>query len=219
MNKSFFTVVLFFVFAPIFSQYGRQDGNRIGITAGVTQSSLLGSNFIAKPGIGFNGGFSVRGNYYNNWSMIYGMQFFSSNFSLASSSVTSSAKQTEFNLQGAQVRLLASYNIVKNHVSIDFGPVLQVNGKMTVNQLDEANTINGTLLKAKDLEEVTTINGNLYLGVAAGNRRVRAILHYQYGINNILNRLNDDLDLKTANLNRDFKGNFGTVSGQLLFNL
>ncbi len=58
-----------------FAQYGRRDGNRIGISAGISQTTLFTINFKASPDIGFAGGLSVRGNYYNNWSMIYGMQF------------------------------------------------------------------------------------------------------------------------------------------------
>ena len=219
MKKSFLTILFSLVFIPMFSQYGYKDGNRIGITGGVLQSTLFTSNFNAKPGIGFNGGLSVRGNYYNNWSMIFGMQFFVNNFTLDTTTESSLQKETPFSVSGVQVRLLLSYNVVKDHVSIDFGPVLQVNGKMSVKQIDELNTINGTLLRAKQIEEINKINGNIYFGVSAGNRRVRAILHYQYGVTNILNKLNDSPELKTANLNRDFKGNFGTVSGQILFNL
>jgi hypothetical protein len=219
MNK-YFLVVVFSVFtSSIFAQYGNRDGNRIGISGGISQSNLFTSNFDSKPGIGFAGGLSVRGNYYNDFSMIFGMQFFYNTFSLETTSVSLAKKDTEFSLSGAQVRLLLSYNIVKDHVSLDFGPVLQVNGKMSVQEADETNIINGTLLQAKQIVDVTKINGNLYFGVSAGNRIVRAVVFYQYGVNNILNNLNKENSLKTLNGGDDFKGNLGTVSAQVLFNL
>lgn len=219
MRKSLFCLFILFVSNTILAQYGQKDGNRIGITAGISQSNLFTDNFNVKPGIGYNGGLSVRGNYYNNWSMIFGMQFFQNTFSLETTSLTSPFKETEFSLNGVQVRLLLSYNLVKDHVSLDFGPVLQVNGKLIVKDTDETNIINGTLLQAQQILDITKINGNLYVGLSAGNRRLRAVLFYQYGVNNILNNLNKDDGLRLLNGNNDLKGNFGTVSGQILFNL
>lgn len=219
MNKYFLAVVFSVFTSSIFAQYGNRDGNRIGISGGISQSNLFTSNFDSKPGIGFAGGLSVRGNYYNDFSMIFGMQFFYNTFSLETTSVSLAKKDAEFSLSGAQVRLLLSYNIVKDHVSLDFGPVLQVNGKMNVQEADETNIINGTLLQAKQIVDVTKINGNLYFGVSAGNRLVRAVVFYQYGVNNILNNLNKENSLKTLNDGDDFKGNLGAVSAQVLFNL
>jgi Outer membrane protein beta-barrel domain len=201
------------------AQYQNKDGNRIGITGGISQSTLLNSNFSAKPGIGFNGGLSVRGNYYNNWSMIYGMQFFQNRFSLETTTPTSLKKDTEFSLAGAQIRLLLSYNVVKNHVSFDFGPVIQINDKLKTDDADVNNIIKGTLLKASQLQEVAKVNGNVYVGVSGGTRRFRAIINYQYGVNNLFNKFNSDDALILLNGNNKFKGNIGTISGQLLFNL
>ncbi|WP_395043374.1 PorT family protein [Flavobacterium sp.] len=219
MNKSFFTLLFLTITTTISAQYNNKDGNRIGLTGGVSQSTLFTSNFTSKPGIGFNGGLSVRGNYYNNWSMIFGMQFFINKFSLETTTTSSLKKDTEYSLSGAQVRLLLSYNVVKDHVSLDFGPVLQVNGKMTVQDVDNKNVIKGTLLQADQILDVTKINGNFYLGLSAGSKKVRGVIFYQYGVNNILNNLNKDTTLKVLNGNKDFKGNIGTVSAQILFNL
>ena len=219
MKTNFLTALVILFSAFSFSQYQNKDGNRIGITAGISQSSLFTDNFNAKPGIGYNGGLSVRGNYYNNWSMIFGMQFFQNTFSLESTSLTTSLKETEFNFNGAQVRLLLSYNVVKDHVSLDFGPVLQVNGNLTTKSTDDNNILTGTTLKASQIEEISKFNGNVYVGVSAGNRRLRAVFYYQYGFTNLLNNLNNNDALRVQNGNKDFKGNVGTVSAQILFNL
>ena len=88
MSKKFLLICLF-ISTVTFAQYGYRDGNRIGLSAGISQTTLFTNNFKAKPEMGFAGGLSVRGNYYNNWSMIFGMQFFANNFSLESTLVSS----------------------------------------------------------------------------------------------------------------------------------
>ena len=216
--KNFFlaTCALFATLAM--AQYQNRDGNRIGITAGVNQTALLNSNFSTKPAIGFNGGLSVRGNYYNNWSMIYGMQFFQNNVMIETTNGVL-RKDSEFTLQGAQIRLLLSYNVVKNHVSLDFGPVIQINDKFKTDDEDFNNTIVGTTLKAGQLENIGKVHGNAYVGISAGTRRVRAVINYQYGFTNIFNKLNSQEELILLNNNTKFKGILGTISGQILFNL
>lgn len=219
MKRYFFTSVFLVFTLSIFAQYNYRDGNRIGISAGVSQTSLFTSNFDTKPEIGFAGGLSVRGNYYNNWSMIYGMQFFYNKFAIESTSLTSSEKQTDFNLQGVKVRLLLSYNVVEDHVSIDFGPVLQINGKLNVADKDENNRLNGTSIMAKQIVDVAPINGNFYAGISAGGKVIRAVIFYEYGFTNLFGKLNNDDDLKLLNGNEKFKANLGTINGQIIFNL
>jgi len=194
MNKKM--IILFLLVSTFgFAQYGYRNGNRIGISAGISQTSLFTNNFNAKSEMGFAGGLSVRGNYYNDWSMIYGMQFFSNNFSLESTL----NQKIKYNIQGVQVRILFSYNIVQDHVSLDFGPVLQINGKLDIANSDETKTIKGTLLKAGDILDVSPVSGNFYLGVSAGSKIVRAVIFYEYGFTNFLNKLNKDETLKPGN--------------------
>ena len=201
-NRSAVGVISFLLVNSItFAKYNSRDGNRIGISGGINQSTLLGSNFTAKPANGFAGGLSVRGNYYNNWSMIYGMQFFVNKFSLESTY----KQDVEYSLTGAQVRLLLSYNIIQDHISVDFGPVLQVNGKMNLKSEDEAKTLLGTQLKANQIVDVSKINGNAYLGISAGSKVVRALIFYQYGFTNIFGNLNHDATLTILNGNKSFK--------------
>lgn len=214
MNKKL-TILLMLVSSIGFAQYGYRDGNRIGISAGVSQTTLFTSNFDTKPELGFAGGLSVRGNYYNDWSMIYGMQFFSNNFSVLSAS----NDNIKYNIQGVQVRILFSYNVVEDHVSIDFGPVLQINGKLQLSNSDEGKTLKGTMLKAGQIVDISPVSGNFYLGCSAGSKTVRAVLFYEYGFTNILNKLNKDDALQTLNNGDKFKGNLGTINAQVIFNL
>ena len=201
------------------AQYREKDGNRIGISAGISQMSLLSSNFNAKPESGFMGGLSVRGNYYNDFSMTFGMQFFNNNFSLETVNASFKKEDVKYTVEGVQVRIILSYNIVEDYVAVDFGPVLQVNGKLKVASNKENNVLTGTLLKAEDIVDVTTINGNLYFGLTAGSKRVKAVIFYQYGVNNFMNKLNKDDDLKALNGGNKFKGNIGLLGAQLLVSL
>lgn len=210
-----FSIFLLFTTTIGFAQYGYRDGNRIGLSGGISKTTLFTSNFDAKPGMGFAGGLSVRGNYYDNLSMIYGMQFFSNSFSLASNL----NQDIKYTTQGVQIRLLLSYNVVLDHVSLDFGPVLQVNGKLELSPTDENKTIKGTLLKANQIVDVSPVSGNFYLGCSAGSKTIRAVIFYEYGFTNFMNKLNKDDSLKPLNNGDTFKGNLGTINGQVIFNL
>lgn len=218
MKKLSLFLLLTMSFAAL-AQHGYRDGNRIGIYGGVNQTSLITSDFNTKPELGWAAGMQVRGNYYNNFSMIFGMQFSENNFSVETLSPLLQKQDVKYKIMGAQIRLLFSYNIVKDHVSLDFGPVLQVNDKLKSEKKYEENIISGTALNAKDIADITKINGNLYVGLSAGNRRVRFIANYQFGANNILNNLNKKDELKVKNNNSAFSGHLGILSGQLLFNL
>jgi len=201
-----------------FSQYGYRDGNRIGLSAGVSQNTLFTSNFDVKPEYGFAGGLSVRGNYFDNWSMIYGMQFFNNSFSVATLTPSFLNKDTKYTISGVQIKLLLSYNIVKDHLSVDFGPVLQVNGKLSLDAMDENNIIKGTALKANQIVDVSTLSGNAYIGVSGGGKVVRLLVFYQYGFTNIMSNLNSKDGLNALNNNKSFSGNLGTINGQIIFN-
>ena len=78
MKKTF--LLLTFIFSlTITAQHNRRDGNRIGISAGITQTSLNTSSFNTKPEPGWMAGMAVRGNDYNDSSMMFGMQLFENN--------------------------------------------------------------------------------------------------------------------------------------------
>jgi len=207
---------LYFVFTLIsmtaFSQYEYRDSNRIGISFGVNQFTLNTNNFETKPGSGWNAGLSMRGNYYNDWDMVYAMQFSENNFSVSTNSgfIT---EDTNYKLSSAQISLMLSYKIVENHLSFEFGPLVQVNGKLNVEKGKENNIITGTTLLAKDIVDISTFNFYPVIGITAGVRHVRFNISYQYGINNMLGNLN------SQNLNVNFKGNPGILNGNLILYL
>ena len=214
MKKLICLLTLFFTLT-INAQYGDRDSNRIGISGGVTYMGLFSSQFNAKPELGYTGGFSLRGNYYNDWQMAFGMHFTENNFSLQSTS----NEDITYKMQGVQVFLTGSYMIIENHLTVELGPVLQVNGKLSIKTDDEIKNLKDSpLLTAKDLTEVTKISGNLYAGITGGIKNVRLHVAYQYGVNNFMNNLNKNKDILILN-GENFKANYGILSGMITFYL
>lgn len=196
----------------VFAQYDYRDSNRIGISFGMNQFTLNTNNFQTKPETGWNAGLSMRGNFYNNWDMVYAMQFSENNFSVATIGgfIT---EYTNYKLPSAQISLMTSFKIVENHLSIEFGPLVQINGKLNVDKDQENNIISGTTLLAKDIVAISQFNFYPTVGITAGVRHVRLNVSYQYGVNNMLDNLNN------KNLGYSFKGNPGILNGNLIIYL
>lgn len=207
-------VILFLLFSTTisFAQYGSRDSNKLGISGGITQLNLISDQFNAKPESGWMGGLSLRGNYYNDWQTVFGMNFTDSNFSLQS--VTN--KDISYKLSAAQLYFLFSYMLIENHVNLEIGPVLQVNGKLKIDKNDELLLLKDSpLLTANDIVDVTKINGNVYVGISAGSKNFRLSVSYQYGLNNFMNNINKDDILQAVN-GEKFKANLGLISGMIV---
>ena len=213
MRKISFTLFFIFISITAFSQYKYRDSNRIGISFGVNQFTLNTDNFQTKPDLGWNAGLSMRGNFYNNWDMVYNIQFSENNFSVATNTLTLAQEDVNYKLASAQVSLQVSYKLVENHLSIEFGPIVQVNGKLNIDNTDENNVITGTTLLAKDIREISNFNFYPTVGITFGVRHFRANVSYQYGVNNMLENLNN------KNLGVNFKGNPGILNGNLIIYL
>ena len=212
MKKPLFTFAFVLITMVVFAQYEYRDSNRIGITLGVNQFTLNTKNFQTKPGTGWNAGLSMRGNFYNQWDMIYAMQFSENNFSVAAKSgfIT---EDVNYKLSSAQIALMLSYKIVENNLSFEFGSIVQVNGKLKTDFSNENNILSGTTLLAKEIVDISRFNFYPAVGITAGVRHVRASVSYQYGINNMLGNLNN------KNLGVNFKGNAGVLNGNLIIYL
>lgn len=213
MKKLYFTSVLILVACTVFAQYGYRDSNRIGVTFGVNQLTMNTDNFQTKPDLGWNAGLSVRGNFYDNWDMVYALQFSENNFSVATRKLNVQNVDVNYKLASAQISLQLSYILVENILSVEFGPIVQVNGKFKIDYEDENNTINGTALLAKDIVDISKFNFYPTFGITAGVRHFRFNVSYQYGINNMLDNLN------TKQLGVNFKGNPGILNGNIILYL
>ena len=199
--------LLLFVCQQSFSQRNYNDYNRVGITGGVTFFDINTSDLVTEQGTGFAGGFTTRGSFRNNFDLIYGLSFFSSKIGVQGSS-EARTQSIQYSIQAAQLGFLGSYNIVKHHLSLEFGPILNVNSKMELDSKSfEDYILEGyTTLRAQDIEDISRINFRLAGGVTAGIESLRVSAMYQYGVTNILGKLNDN-----GLENKDFKGNSSTI--------
>ena len=213
MKKIFFTAVFLLASMAVFSQYEYRDSNRIGITFGVNQFTMNTNNFITKPELGWNAGLSMRGNFYNNWDMVYSMQFSENNFLVTTTQFGFAQEDVNYKLSSAQISLLLSYKFIENHLSLEFGPIVQINGKLNIDRDNENNIISGTTLLAKDIQDVSKFNFYPTIGITTGVRHFRANISYQYCINNMFGNLNNQ------NLGYSFKGNPGILNGNIILYL
>ncbi|MFQ3173700.1 MAG: hypothetical protein ACI9WT_001366 [Flavobacterium sp.] len=213
MKKLYTTFVLLLISFTVSAQYGYRDSNRIGINIGVNQFTLNTKNFQTKPELGWNGGLSIRGNFYNNWDMVYGIQFSENNFTVATNSKFLANEDVNLKLASAQISLQLSYRLIEHILSIEFGPIVQVGGKFKSEYDKENNNISGTTLLVKDIQDISKFNFYPAVGVTAGVKHFRFNICYQYGINNMLENLN------SKNLGYDFKGNPGILNGNIILYL
>ncbi|MCG9791930.1 PorT family protein [Flavobacterium algicola] len=210
MKKSIFACSLFFAFLVSYAQYGYRDSNRISITFGINQTTLNTNNFRTSAETGWNGGLSMRGNFYNNWDMVYSIQFSENKFALATQKLGIIDEDVKYKLPGGQISLQLSYVVLPNHLSIEFGPIVQVNGKLKLDANQENNIISGTNLFARDIIDVSKFNFYPTIGISGGSKHLRLHVFYQYGLTNLFGNLKDN------SMGADLKGNLGVINGNVI---
>ena len=200
-------ILLLFTSTLGFAQYGYRDSNMIGITLGVNQFSLNTSDIETTPGTGWNLGLAMRGNFYDDWDAIYGLQFSEYNFKVATLNETLHPRETNFKLPCANVTFQLSYKFIENHLSMEFGPMVQINGKLAIEKTDENYLIKGQEeLTAKDMTNIGNVSIYPLIGITAGVRNVRLNVSYQYGVNNML-----------AKVPGGFSGHASVINGNIVF--
>jgi len=216
LKKLIFVTLSFFLVQEACSQRNFDHYNRLGINVGYTLFDITTSDFNTKQAGGFMAGFTTRGAFRNNFDLIYGLSFYSNNVEVFGRNPINAfeTQYIDYKLQGVQINFLGSYNIIKHHLSLEFGPVLNISGKMKVGreQFEDYILDGYDYLKAQDIEDVSPINFRVAGGITGGIENFRASVQYQYGVTNMLNKLNDE-DLE----NTDFEGNSSTVIISLVF--
>jgi hypothetical protein len=204
-----FVTLTVLLFQQANAQRNYEEYNRIGLTGGLTLFDINTDNLITEQGSGFQGGFTSRGSFRNSFDLIYGISFSDSKVGIQGS-LTPNGGDTRFinySIQAAQIGLLGSYNIVKHHLSLEFGPILNVNSKMKIDSENFNDYIleGYTALRAQDIQDINRINFRAAGGITAGLEVFRLSAMYQYGISNMLGKL-DDQNLE----NKSFEGHSST---------
>ena len=197
----------FFFFQQTFSQRNYNDYNFLGIQGGVTFFDIQTDDLVTEQQTGFTAGFTTRGAFRNNFDLIYGLSFQSASVGVEGSNLLDK-QNIGYTIQGAQINFLGSYNIVVKHLSLEFGPIFDVNGKMKLdNDKYEDYILSGySTITAKDIQEISRFNVRLAGGITAGLEHFRISAQYQYGVTNMLGKLND-----RGLENEDFEGHSSTI--------
>ncbi|HLW31265.1 MAG TPA: outer membrane beta-barrel protein [Aequorivita sp.] len=204
-----FIIAAFFllIFHQINAQRNYKGYNLLGITGGVSFMGIETDDFVVKRGTGFSGGFTNRGAFRNNFDLIYGINYQNSKLAIEGRNVDE-AQYMNYTIQGAQIKFLGSYNIVVKHLSLEFGPIFNINGKMKLDQKSQENYILSGYesLAAKAIEDISKFNILLAGGLTAGLENFRVSAQYQYGLLNMFTPLNSK-DLEK----NDFNGHSSTI--------
>lgn len=210
-TKRYFIIAAFIMMAhTVVSQRNFEGYNLLGLTGGVTLFDINTSDLITKSGTGFEGGFTTRGAFYNDFDLIYGLSIYYNEIGVQGSTVASTNTQfIDYDILAAQLGMLLSYNIIYENLSLCAGPILNVSSKMKLKDRQYENYIidgYNTVL-ASDIQDISRVNFHVAGGLTVGLRNFRISGLYQYGITNILNKLNDKKLEKT-----DFSGHSSTIT-------
>ncbi len=211
----FLLVVISLVFVTkSFSQKGNyRISNGISLAGGITQFDITTDNFITEQGSGFAGGFFSTVDIPHQWYNIsFGLQFSESNIGIsARPSMLANSNPQEFidyKLMKVQLALLLNAKIIKDHFTIDFGPMLQYNGKLELKDDSQSNYYinNYSNVTAGDISNISQFNLNGAVGASVGIKNFKLRAQYIYGFTNILKKL-EDQNLNTSDGDARFKGN------------
>lgn len=208
-NTCFITIIACIFLQQIYAQRNYDSYNFLGIQAGITLFDIHTEDLVTNQQTGFTAGFTTRGAFRNDFDLIYGLSFQSASIGVESRRLQDTNSQNiGYTVQGVQINLLGSYNIISKHLSIEFGPVVNINGKLKLDDDKFKDLILSgyETLSAKDIQDISRFNVHLAGGLTAGLEHFRIYGQYQYGLTNMLGKLNDK-DLE----NKDFKGNSSTI--------
>lgn len=221
MNLSKWIVIFFFLFNSMIIHAQRLwDGekNQIGIRAGGNYFDIRTDDLPINRGTSWTGGFNTRSDFNENFQWVYGITFFD-----FKSQVTGREKkevldvweEVDFNMMGIQANFFGSYRVLGDYLSLEAGPVVQVNGEFKPRQDKDFYYIRGYDIQASDLQKVSTINFNFAVGITGGLENLRIWAQYQYGANNFFGKLNNEgIEGKDVSA-RDLNGHLSILAAGL----
>ncbi|MCY2686527.1 outer membrane beta-barrel protein [Salinimicrobium sp. TH3] len=218
-----FAGILMFSFS---SQAQRRlwDGeyNRLGLQGGVNHFDIITNDLQVTPKVSWTAGFTTRASFYNDFQLVYGINFYDLKVDIDGRKKleeTSANSLIEYSMIGVQGNFFASYKLIDHYLSVEAGPVVQVNGKMEARQDKELYYVGSYDINAIDLEKVSAFNLNLAVGISGGGETLKIWAQYQYGINNFFKGLHDEgLQEKDASV-PSLKGNISMIAGGVTFYL
>lgn len=169
--------------------------NRFGLQGGVNQFNIQTNQLDINPGISWTAGFHSRASFYDDFQFIYGVTFYDFKLTMDGREKIETLvadREIEYNMIGVQINFFGSYKILDHNLSIEAGPVVQVNGKLDARQDKEYWYLGNYDIQAINVEKVSPFNVNLAAGISGGFEQVKLWVQYQYGLNNILKGVQDE---------------------------
>lgn len=169
--------------------------NRFGIQAGANRFNIHTDELEVNPGISWTAGFHSRASFYNDFQILYGINFYDFKLTIDGREKIETLvadQEIEYNMIGVQISLMGSYKIAGHNLSVEAGPVIQVNGKLDARQDKEYWYLGDYDIQAIDIEKVSPFNVNLAAGISGGFERLKLWAQFQYGLNNMLKGLEDE---------------------------
>lgn len=221
LRTNFLILVLLLVSCQLFSQrYPKDTYNSLGIQGGVNYGGLTSNDLPFTRQVGFSAGLSTRANIYNKFIFLYGLNYFQYNSGLEVMEQGSGRlTETFFETTGVQINFFVGHKIIKDYLSIEAGPVLQINSKFSPEEGLENAKIPGYNLVAEDLEDISKLNFAVAGEVSAGLRRLKVFAQYQYGLSNMFRNLEPEEIGDTGNRVTDLNGKLTLATLGIVFYL
>jgi len=208
LKKLIFATLFLFSIQQSFAQRNYDGYNFLGIQGGITFFDIITDDLVTQQKEGFTAGFTTRGAFRNDFDLIYGLSFQSASVGVEGRGLLDNTENIGYTIQGVQLNFLGSYNIIVKHLSLEFGPIFDINGKMKLedDKYEDYILTGYNTLTAADIQDISKFNVRLAGGLTAGLEHFRVSAQYQYGVTNMLGSLNDK-----GLENEDFKGNSSTI--------
>lgn len=218
-----FTLLFCLSVTTFFAQRNFDEYNMLGLHGGLSWFNINTPHFTTQQGNGILAGFVTRGDVYENFDLEYGISFFQNKVDFLARDISGSGVATpqfvEYQLSGVQLKLMPGYNFIRHHLSIEAGPILNVNGKMKLNAQSLENLVleGYNTLTASELEDVSRVHLHLAAGITGGFRNAKVNLQYQYGVTNLFARYNEAQALALEQPSGGFKGNTSAFIASVYF--
>ncbi len=180
VNDDVFIVEELTINAPATRKYSYN--NRIGLGGDATFFNIDTDAVEVTQGTGWSASLETRGDFRDDFDMIYSIGIFNHNFSV-NENITND--QIDMSVIGAEVKFLLAWKIAQSDFfSIEAGPALQLNGELKIDDEDRyENSFTGGVVNPvilKDFQETSPINVNGIIGFSGGARNFRVTAHYHY---------------------------------------
>lgn len=210
------TIFLLVCFSS-WGQFRGWDGRYVtfGLQAGLNYFSISTDQLPVEPGLSWMAGFTGKAALYEEFQIIYGINLSDNRVIIEGREKREGITKDplHFGMIAFQGKVLGSLILVEDHLSLEAGPVIQVNGKFDARQDVEYFYVGDYDIQAIQLEEVSAVNINFAVGISGGFETVKLWLQYQHGLNNFFKGLRDQGLQETDPDLPVLRGNLSIVTG------